>query len=49
LIDRKGIPVARYAPNEEPKSFTEKILELLAEKSTNDEEAKEGHSEKQEI
>ena len=41
--------MARYAPNEEPKSFTEKILELLAERPTDDKEVKEGVSEKQEI
>lgn len=29
MINRAGEPVSRHAPNEEPKSFTEEILELL--------------------
>jgi hypothetical protein len=29
LIDRQGKPIKRYAPTEEPKSFTEDILQLL--------------------
>ena len=31
MVNRSGVPVSRHAPNEEPKSFTEEILNLLDE------------------
>jgi glutathione peroxidase len=34
LINRDGKPVSRHAPNEEPKSFTEEILNLLDQQPT---------------
>ena len=33
LIDRYGNVVARYSPNDEPKSFEDKIKELLSTKT----------------
>lgn len=36
LVNRQGIPVARYAPNDAPQSFVEKVKELLYTENSNE-------------